>query len=38
MSIWYLFDVYIYLTSVWCLEVEKLRSKGHQIDNYRVAF
>jgi hypothetical protein len=36
MSIWYLFYVYIYLTSFWWLRVEKLRSKSPQTDNYNI--
>jgi hypothetical protein len=37
MYIWYLFEVYIYLTLFWCLEVEKLMSKRHQIDYYNIS-
>jgi hypothetical protein len=31
-----LFDVYIYLTSFWYLEFEKLRSKSHQMVGYHL--
>jgi predicted neutral ceramidase superfamily lipid hydrolase len=33
-----LFDVYIYMTLFWCIEVEKLRSKRHWIDVYKISF
>jgi hypothetical protein len=30
-------DFYIFLTSFWCLKVEKLRSKSHGIDDYNIS-
>jgi hypothetical protein len=33
----YLFDIYIYLTLFWYLEVEKLTSKRHWIEVYKIS-
>jgi hypothetical protein len=37
ISSWYLHDVCIILTLFWCLKFEKLRSKRHWIDGYKIS-